>query len=258
MQPVRRRTVVDAAHQPQGKSWTQCCVLDRHLHRAGKLALDWLDRGVPELAHVGGREIAGDAVHAGAIRPVRRQIDFEHGIAEPGPLRVSRANRRVRRQLHDAIMVLRDLQLRRRAQHAPALDTPDGADTERDILAGNVGARCGEHADKSGSRIGRATHHLYRRRAIAGLDHADPQAIRIWMLLGGDHACDGERRKRLGLVLNVLHLKPDHGELVGELFERLVSVEMVLQPGEGEFHGALAASAIAIVSSIPVRFVITS
>ena len=43
-------------------------------------------------------------------------------------------------------------------------------------------------------------------------------------------------RKRLGLVLDVLDLKPDHGELVGELFQRLVGVEMFLQPGEREFH----------------------
>ena len=56
------------------------------------------------------------------------------------------------------------------------------------------------------------------------------------MLLGGDHARDGEGRERLGLVLDVLDLKPDHGELVGERFQRLVGVEMFLQPGEREFH----------------------
>ena len=43
--------------------------------------------------------------------------------------------------------------------------------------------------------------------------------------------------KRLRLVLDVLDLEPDHGELVGELFQRLVGVEMFLQPGEREFHG---------------------
>ena len=40
--------------------------------------------------------------------------------------------------------------------------------------------------------------------------------------------------KRLRLVLDVLDLEPDHGELVGELFQRLVGVEMFLQPGERE------------------------
>ena len=60
--------------------------------------------------------------------------------------------------------------------------------------------------------------------------------IRIGMLLGRNHPRDRERRKRLRLVLDMLDLKPDHGELVGELFQRLVGVEMFLQPGEREFH----------------------
>ena len=89
LQPFRRRAVLDAAHQPQRKARTQRGVLDRHLHRAGEFALDRLDAGILELADVGGGEIAGDAVHAGAIRPVRRQVDLDHRIAEPGPLRVS-------------------------------------------------------------------------------------------------------------------------------------------------------------------------
>ncbi len=243
LQPFRRRAVLDAAHQPQGKTRTQRGVLDGHFHRAGEFALDRLDRGVLELAHVGGREIAGDAVHAGAILPVRRQVDFEHGIAEAGPLRIAGANRRVGRQLHDAVVIFGDLQLGRRTQHAAALDAADGADVERDVLAGNVGAGGREHADQAGARIRRAAHDLHRRATIAGVDHADAQPIRIGMLLGRDHPCDGERRQRFRLVLDVLDLKPDHGELVGERLDGLVGVEMFLQPGEGEFHDATLWSA---------------
>ena len=40
----------------------------------------------------------------------------------------------------------------------------------------------------------------------------------------------------LRLVLDALDLEPDHGELVDELVERLVGVEVLLQPGEGELH----------------------
>jgi hypothetical protein len=58
------------------------------------------------------------------------------------------------------------------------------------------------------------------------------------MLLGRDHAGDGEGSQRLRLILDVLDLEPDHGEPVGELFHGLVGVEMFLQPGEGKFHGA--------------------
>ena len=40
----------------------------------------------------------------------------------------------------------------------------------------------------------------------------------------------------LPLSSTLLDLEPDHGELVDELVERLVGVEMLLEPGEGEFH----------------------
>src|SRR6202035_5548756 len=56
-----------------------------HIPLSRVFALDGADGRILELAHVGGGKVAGDAMRAGAIRPVRRQIDFEHGIAEPGP-----------------------------------------------------------------------------------------------------------------------------------------------------------------------------
>src|SRR4051794_18629321 len=56
------------------------------------------------------------------------------------------------------------------------------------------------------------------------------------MLLGRNHPRDRKRRQGFRLVLDVLDFEPDHGELVGKLFQRLVGVEMFLQPGEREFH----------------------
>ena len=127
------------------------------------------------------------------------------------------------------------LQLELGHQHAAAFDAADLADAERHVLAGDVGAGRHEHADHAGARIGRAAHDLHRV-AGAGVDHADAQPVGVRMLLGRDHARDGERRQRLALVVDVLDLEPDHGELVDELVERLVGVEMLLEPGEGEFH----------------------
>ncbi len=222
LQPVRRRAVLDAAHQPQREGRAQRrrrAEIERHFDRAGEFALDRLDRGVLELAHVGGGEIAGDAVHAGAVGPVRRQIDLDHRIVEPGPLRVAFADRRVGRQLDDAVVIVGDLQLGLR-HSMPRLSTPRMLPTaERDVLAGNEGAGRREHALHAGARIGRAAHDL-DRLAVAGIDHADAQPVGIGMLLGLDHAGDDERRERLRLVLDALDLEPDHGELVGDLAER--------------------------------------
>src|SRR5260221_6219896 len=95
------------------------------------------------------------------------------------------------------------------------------------------------------------------------------------MLLGRNHPRNPERRKRLGLVVDMLDLEPDHGEPVGELVQGLVGLEMFLQPGERKFHDgcfscplprlrgrvrvrARAATAVAIVSTTPARLVMTS
>ena len=107
---------------------------------------------------------------------------------------------------------------------------------ERDVLAGNEGAGRREHALHAGARIGRAAHDL-DRFAVADVDHADAQAIGVRMLLGRDHRGDHERLEQAGLVLDALDLEPDHGELVDDRGERLVGVEMLFQPGQGEFHG---------------------
>ena len=70
LQPIRRRPVLDAAHETQRERRTQRrrgAELERDVHRTGKLALDRLDRHILEFPHVGGGEVARDAVHAGAI-----------------------------------------------------------------------------------------------------------------------------------------------------------------------------------------------
>jgi hypothetical protein len=51
-----------------------------------------------------------------------------------------------------------------------------------------------------------------------------------------DDARNDERRKQFRLVLDALDLKPDIGELVGDLFERAIGRQMLLEPAEGELH----------------------
>ena len=233
LQPFRRRAVLDAAHEAQREGRDRASAeFDRHRDRAGKLALDRLDRRVLELAHVGGGKIAGDAVHAGAIGAVRRQVDLDHRIVEAGPLRIVRADRRIVRQFDDALVIVGDLQLEFGHQHAAALDAADGADLQRHVLAGDEGARRHEHALHAGARIRRAAHDL-DRLAVAGIDHADAQPVGVGMLLRLDDARDDERREKLCLVLDALDFEPDHGELVGDLAERTIGVEVLLEPARG-------------------------
>ena len=239
LQPVRRGAVLDAAHQPQTEGGAKLGRVDLDLDRAGERALHRLRRVFLVVADIGGAEIAGDAVDAGAVGTVGRQVDLDHRIAEIGPFGVSDAHRRIGRQFDDAVMIVGDHQLGFRAQHAVAFDAADGADRERDVLAGDVGAGRREHALHAGLGIGRAAHHLDRLFALgdlADVDHAHAQAVRVRVLLGRDHVGDDERLQQRRLVLDVLDLEPDHGELVDDLVERRRGVEMIFQPGEGEFH----------------------
>ena len=143
LQPWRRRPVVDAADQPQRKAAAERrrgAEVERRRARGREGALHRLDRRVLERADVGGGEVARDAVHAGAVGAVGRQVDLDHRIVEAGPARVACADRRIVRQLDDAVVIVGQLQLGFRAQHAAALDAADGADAERHVLARNEGA----------------------------------------------------------------------------------------------------------------------
>jgi hypothetical protein len=166
-----------------------------------------------------------------------REVDLDHRIVEPAIVGERYADRRIGGQLDDALVIVGKLQLEFRHQHAAAFDPADGANIERHVLAGNEGPGRHEHALHAGARIRCAAHDLHRR-AFAGVDHADAKPVGVRVLLGGDHIGDLVGREQFRLGFDLLDLETDHGELVDELFQRLVGVEMLLKPGEGEFHGA--------------------
>ena len=243
LQPVGRGAVLDALDQAQAEGRTERgrgAEIERDLDRAGERALDRLGRAVLEGTDGGGAEIARDAVDPGTIRPVGREIDLDHRIAQRRPFGVRLSDRRIGGQFDDAVVIVGNHQLGRRAQHAAAFHAADGAHRQGNVLAGDEGAGRREHAFHAGVRIGRAAHDLnglVTFRDLADVDHADAQAIRVRVLLGGNDRGDDERLEQAGLVLDVLDLEPDHGELVDDRGERLVGVEMLLEPGQGEFHG---------------------
>ena len=202
----------------------------------GNLPFTGFRRAVLERADAGGAEIARDAVDAGAVGPVGREIDFDHRLGAAGPFDIGFSHRRIGRQIDDAVVIVGDLQLGFRHQHAAAFHAANLADLERHVLAGDEGAGEAEHALHAGARVGRAADDL-DGFAVAGIDHADAQAVGVGMLLGGDDRGDDERLEQRRLVLDLLDLEPDHGELVDDLGSDALGVEMLLQPGKREFHG---------------------
>ena len=93
------------------------------------------------------------------------------------------ADRRIGRQVDDAVMLVRQLQLALRAHHAAALDAAYLADAKRHVDAGNIGAGRCESADQAGARIRRAADHL-DRVAVARIDHQHAQLVGVGMLFG--------------------------------------------------------------------------
>ena len=238
LQPFRRGAVLDAAHQAQREARAERrrgAEIELHLDRAGEGALHGLRRALEIFADAGRAEIARNAGHAGAIGAVGGQVDFEDRFAEVGIVGKVDADRRVVRQIDDAFVIVGKLQFGGGTQHAAAFDAANGADAERDVLAGDEGAGRREHALHAGACIGRPADDLHRV-ARPGIDHADAQPVGIRMLLRLDHARDGEGGKLRRLVLDLLDLEPDHGELVGDRGKRFAGVEMLFQPGESEFH----------------------
>ena len=238
LQPFRRRPVVDAAHQAQREAAAQrrrVGEVERHLHRRLAMSLDGHDRRRLQRSQARGREVAGDAVDAGRIGPVRRQIDLDHRIVEMGVGGKAGADRRVLGQVDDAVMLVGKLQLALRAHHAAAFDAADVADAELDVDAGNIAARRGKGADQPGPRIGRAAHHLHRRAAVAGIDGQHLQLVGVRMPLCGEHAGDDEGFQAR-LVVDRFDLEADRRQPLDDLGKRGIGLEMVFQPGKGEFH----------------------
>ncbi len=92
-----------------------------------------------------------------------------------------------------------------------------------------------EYADHAGPRVGRAADDL--QHALAGIDLADAELVGVGVLLGLDDAGDREGLELRRRILDAFDLEADGGERIGELLDGRVRLEMIAEPGEGEFHG---------------------
>ena len=205
----------------------------RTLHAFG---LDRLQR-----AEARGGEVARDAVHAEAIAAVGRHLDLDNRIVEAERLGGGDAGLRFGRQVDDAVMIVAELELAHRAEHAVALLAADLADLEVHVGAGDVAARRGEHGLHARARVGRAAHDLHDSRA--GIDLADAQAIGVGMLHGLDHVAHDEALQGLGRIGDALDFEAEHGQRIAHFGEARVGLDMLLEPGKRELHRATPSSA---------------
>ena len=75
-------------------------------------------------AQARGREVARDAAHPEAVAAVGRELDLDHRPLEAQRLDRRRADLGVGGQLDDAVMLLAQLELAHRAEHADAGHAP--------------------------------------------------------------------------------------------------------------------------------------
>ncbi len=212
--------------------------------RWGEIEMDAgraVERAVETLRRFGGQrpepgcgEIASDACNPRGVRAVRRHRDVDHWIVEPGEARVRDADRSVVREFDDAFVIVAKLQFRRRAQHAVRLDAANDALGECQLLAGDIGSNRREHALHARPRIGRAADDLLPARA--SVDDADFQPVGVRMGFRLDQGGDDEAFIFAARILDAFHFEANARQRIDDLSERCRCVEVVVKPGESEFH----------------------
>src|SRR5690606_18930034 len=158
----------------------------------------------------GGGQVAGNAVDPGAIAAVGRDGDVDGDVVDPGIVGIGDADGSIGGQLDDAVMVVGELELGRRAQHAIADRAADIALGDGHVLARDRGGGEGEDRLEPGGRFGRAADHCdhYSR---ARIDLAYPQLGGIGVLLGRDDVSGDEPLEPGARVDHLLELEADHG-----------------------------------------------
>ncbi len=140
-------------------------------------------------------------------------------------------------------MILRELQLTRRAQHAKALHATQLADLDLERRSARFGRRqsrtdgSARHLDTR--RHVRCTTYDGQRLAGAGIDLTDVQTVSIRVTgdfehLGHDHA--GKRRRD---GIGFLDFEPGHRQGMRQRVRRQIRVDQGTQPRFRELHGSV-------------------
>jgi hypothetical protein len=127
LQPGRRGADVDVGEHATGPPGAEVGRLDAYADVilgpavAGRIRLGagpWRESGVEHRRH-----LAGDPVHAQAVRPVGRDLEFHHRLGDRQHVGQRGAGLELAGQQHDALVILGQLELVLGEDHAVRLDT---------------------------------------------------------------------------------------------------------------------------------------
>ena len=241
LHPFGRRTVLHIADVTPRKNRAGIRRIGREVQRdrlgAFEFAFDDLDAPIFQRAKTGSRQIARHAERARRIAPIGRDGDVDHGIGETQRCGGRRAHFRAFGKFDDAVVFVGKKQLALRTQHATRFHAANGADFQHFVAGRNHGARPREHAFHARVRVGRTADDL-NRCGLANIHHAKLQLVRIGMFLGGNDIADHEILQPRARVFHRFHFETDGGELIGHHRCVGIGIEMILDPGEREFHRA--------------------
>ena len=165
-------------------------------------------RNLVKYAHV-----ARDADDAQAVGAVRRDADLDGVVVQFQVVTDVGADRRIQRQLDDAVMIVGNAQLGERAQHAfrRLAAQLGGLDFE---VARQHRAHGGDRHFQAGTAVWRAADDV--EQAIAAyVNLGDAQFVGVRVLTALDHLAHDDAVKRAGNRIHAVHFQAGHGDLIG-------------------------------------------
>ena len=159
--------------------------------------------------------LPGDACDSEAVAAVRRQLDVDRDIFELELVTQIPADRRVARELHDAVLLHAQPELTGRAQHALRFLAPDPASSHLDA-AGQARPGEGERRAHARAHVGGPAHHG-KQLPGARVDPAQAEPVRARMASDLDHVGDHDSPKPARDGLDAVDLEAGAGEPGGEL-----------------------------------------
>ena len=240
MQPRRAGAVLHALDHAaiEHRAAVERVVVDADADRRGKVTFHRIAITRLQLAQAPRREVTRNTPHAERIRAVRGDGDLDHRVDLGGIVLGQPVNETVaglaRGQFDDAVVLFAQLHLALGGHHAKALNTTNFADADRGVDPRHIDARLGHDDGDARAGIGRAADDLHD--AFVGFDLTDVQPVGIGVFLGGLHIAEGKVGQLRRRVLDAFNFEAEVGQGIGDLINRRRGVEMVLEPGEGEFH----------------------